>query len=110
MNFNLILILIINSLICLGVHVVTRDGMLFAFVEEAANSFLWKIHDMFWPCKPNTWSSYLLKPLFNCPPCMASVWGIAGWFYFAPDLHLIPYLLVLCGLNALISKLYYYGD
>ena len=89
------LVLVLNSLGCLGVHCLTREGMLF---EEIANIIRHYIGDF--------WS----KPLFDCPPCMASVWGISGWFYFAPDLHLIPYLLVLCGLNALISKLYYHGD
>jgi hypothetical protein len=53
---------------------------------------------------------YSAKPLFDCPPCMASVWGLLGWFYLMPGLAIVPYLLVLCGVNALISKLYYYGD
>jgi hypothetical protein len=50
------------------------------------------------------------KPLFDCPPCMASVWGLIGWFYFEPNIAMIPYLLTLCGLNALTSKMFYYGD
>jgi hypothetical protein len=89
------LVLVLNSLGCLGVHCLTREGMLF---EQAAN-FIRHYVGEFWS-----------KPLFDCPPCMASVWGLIGWLYFVTDLHLIPYLLILCGLNALTSKMYYHGD
>jgi hypothetical protein len=92
---TLFAIILLNSLICLGVHVLTRDGMLF---ENIANLVRDNISE-FW-----------CKPLFDCPPCMASVWGLLGWFYLTPSLAIVPYLLVLCGVNALISKLYYYGD
>jgi len=92
---QLFLALALNSLVCLGVHVLTRDGMLFAPIAEYIRSIV---------------GEYSAKPLFDCPPCMASVWGLLGWFYLMPSLAIVPYLLVLCGVNALISKLYYYGD
>jgi hypothetical protein len=71
------------------------------------------------PCMASVWgligwlyfvTDFWSKPLFDCPPCMASVWGLIGWLYFVTDFHLIPYLLILCGLNALTSKMFYYGD
>lgn len=92
---QLFLVLAINSLICLGVHVVTRDGMLFGHVADYIRHYI---------------GEFPSKPLFDCPPCMASVWGIIGWFYFIPDIALIPYILTLCGVNALVNKIYYYGD
>lgn len=95
LQLPLYLVLVINSLACLGVHCLTRDGMLFEPIALSIRHYIGEF-----------WS----KPLFDCPPCMASVWGIIGWFYFAPELHLIPYLLVLCGINSLMTKLYYYGD
>lgn len=85
--------IVINSLACLAIHVLTREGML---LDNVANLLRDNIKE-FW-----------CKPLFDCPPCMASVWGLLGWFYLAPNMQLIPYLLVLCGFNALVSKLYYY--
>lgn len=91
---QLFLLIVLNSLACLGIHCVTRDGMIFGTIADYIRD---AIGDM------------TCKPLFDCPPCMASIWGIAGWFYFQPELNIIPYLLVLCGVNALVSKLYYYG-
>lgn len=85
--------IVINSLVCLGIHVLTRVDMLL------------------WPLIQHTerWSDYIKKPLFDCPPCMASIWGAIGYIYFAPDINAIPYLLALCGFNALLSNLYYLG-
>ena len=98
---ELFLVLVLNSLVCLGVHVLTRDGMLFAPVADWIRNSLKGVFNI---------SEFWCKPLFDCPPCMASVWGLLGWFYLMPSLAIVPYLLVLCGVNALISKLYYYGD
>jgi|LakMenEpi03Aug12_release.lakeMendotaPanAssembly.Ray.scaffolds.fasta_scaffold27346_10 hypothetical protein len=81
--------LVLNSLVIIGVHLLTRVGMLlYPFVND-------------------DWHEYIRKPLYDCPPCMASVWGIAGWFYFAPDVNIIIYLLALCGLNGLLSAIIY---
>ena len=115
------LALVLNSLACLGVHCLTREGMLFEKLRNLIHWLLWSF--FYWICvninkkrlpffKMNAQkiANYLCKPLFDCPPCMASVWGLIGWFYFVTDLHLIPYLLILCGLNALMSKMFYYGD
>lgn len=92
---QIFLALALNSLACLGIHCVTRDGMVFGPIAEYIRALV---------------GDFSAKPLFDCPPCMASVWGFLGWFYLTPGLALLPYLLVLCGVNALISKLYYYGD
>lgn len=85
--------IVINALVCLGVHVLTREGMLLGSFAEYTRAVIGE----FW-----------CKPLFDCPPCMASVWGLIGWLYLNPAMQLIPYLLLLCGVNALINKLYYY--
>lgn len=94
-QMQLFLLLALNSLACLGIHCVTREGMIFGAVADYIRDCI---------------GEYSSKPLFDCPPCMASVWGIAGWFYSHPEIHIIPYLLILCGVNALVSKLFYYGD
>jgi hypothetical protein len=117
---QLFLVLAFNSLICLGVHAATREGMIGESIRNFIHLVLW--HLFYWICKninrkriyikmnAQGMAEFWCKPLFDCPPCMASVWGLMGWFYFAPQLALVPYILALCGVNALISKLYYYGD
>lgn len=55
---------------------------------------------------------YWSKPVISCPVCMSSVYGFIGFFvirYFF-DVHLplkqlIPFILCLCGMNTIISKL-----
>ena len=81
--------LALNSLIIMGIHVLTRHGMLLQ------------------PFVNDDWNEYIRKPLYDCPPCMSSVWGILGWLYFAPDFNIILYLLALCGLNGLLSAIFY---
>lgn len=55
---------------------------------------------------------YWSKPIINCPVCMSSFWGTIGFFsiryFFGVDLPLrqyFPFLMCLCGLNLLLSKL-----
>lgn len=46
---------------------------------------------------------YVCKPLFRCPPCMASIHGTYVWF--AVDggwWGLVPYCICLCGANAFL--------
>lgn len=52
----------------------------------------------------NTIGAFLSKPLFTCPPCMASVWGSAiFWGFWYIEFHnfdiwfYIPYILSLSG-------------
>lgn len=60
----------------------------------------------------NRWPKYITKPLFDCPICQSSFWGIIGFlairYFFGIDLpwrQLIPFVFCLCGLNTIISKL-----
>jgi len=55
---------------------------------------------------------YWMKPLFDCPICMSSVWGFIGFFSldFLFGIHhdiklLIPFIFCLCGLNTIILKM-----
>lgn len=58
---------------------------------------------------------FLSKPLFTCPPCMASVWGTLVYWLSTPvtmnNLALWPlYILMLSGLVALINSITGYGN
>jgi hypothetical protein len=50
-------------------------------------------------------SKYIQKPLWDCLPCMASIWGIVLTWSF--DVKL---LLIVCGLNVIIDKILSYGN
>ena len=77
--------LILNSVFIIGLWTVCKEGMLLGWVRDL------DIPEM------------LQKPLFLCPPCMASVWGTLGWL--VSDVSLLmwfPYVVILAGLNAII--------
>jgi len=86
---DIIFALILNSLMIFGVNALFTEGMIFA---KLRNKMLLKIKENY------------LKPLFLCPPCMSSVWGLIGWFvFYNGSIILLPfYCLSLCGLVILI--------
>lgn len=60
---------------------------------------------------------WIRKPLFDCPPCMSSFWGLAGFTFGKLNgyidfswYHLPIYIIALCGANwfvrALVEKIY----
>jgi hypothetical protein len=82
---------------------------------------IWSIHILFqedhllekagdW--MDNNWPEKVNKPLWACPICMSSVWGLIGFFAldFIFGVHhdiklLIPFIFCLCGLNTIILNL-----
>lgn len=86
--------------VCLGIwaiHTLFQEGHLF----EKAGDWM----ESHWPEKVN-------KPLWMCPICQSSIWGLIGFFairyFFGVDLplkQLIPFIFCLCGMNTLLSKL-----
>lgn len=83
--------LIIVSLITWGIYCSFSDGYIFGNVGGylIKNLGLW-----------------LCKPLFACPPCMASVYG--GMFaviYYDFKWQVIVFIVCLCGLNFIIKSI-----
>lgn len=66
------------------------DGCIFFFEKIKASETLMKGKRL---------SRYIQKPLWDCLPCMASVWTIFLTWSF--DIRLI---LIVCGINILIDK------
>jgi len=58
---NYVEISFVLSLLCLSIFVITREGMAFNIVRNWFNSIIT--------------NKSARKPFFECPPCMASVWG-----------------------------------
>lgn len=88
---DFLLLLILTSLWCFGVKTLFSEG----FLLERVGDWAWGK------------SEFLSKPLFQCPPCMASVHGGLAYifFYDGPYGMSIFFLICLCGLNYLITQI-----
>jgi len=79
------------SLICVGIHVCFLDGMVFEClrIEKYLHSKL----------------QWFVKPLYDCLPCMASVWTcIILWKID------IKAMLIVCGINAILAGVLQFFD
>ena len=83
-------LILIMALVAQGAYAAQQDGMILHFLAK-----VWE----FFP----TW---LHKPLFTCPVCMVSLWGIPAIFYvshfsgYVIDPRMLPvYLLSAAGIN-----------
>ena len=86
---DFLLRLFIGCLIIVGIWNAFKPGMVMGW--------LGKIWDRRLP-------EGLNKPIWSCPPCMASVHGTWIWFLFGGDLTFWPaFVLALSGLNRLVS-------
>ena len=92
----MILTFLINSLIIFGIFAVTEEKSLLGFVQMWGTKYnLYGQHSKFWS-----------KPLFNCPPCMASVWGTLGFAYTGIGWqYWIVWVVSLAGFNYIVNKL-----
>jgi len=95
---NILLLLIINALFIIGLYKVVDGGMLLDFVGDwIRGKTLYQ--------QGKKWRKVISKPLIDCPPCMASVWGTV--FYIASngfDLFWPVYLICLAGLVTLLMR------
>lgn len=86
---NFLLRLLIGCLICIGIWN--------AFKPEMILGWLGRIWDRRLPDTLN-------KPIWSCPPCMASIHGTWFWFFAGGDLtYWLPFVLALSGLNRIVS-------
>lgn len=47
---------------------------------------------------------FIQKPLYDCPPCMSSIWGTTIWFASGGDfIFWVPFCLALCGLLKILA-------
>ena len=87
----MISILFIHAFAVMGIYGLLSDGMLFGWL---GNYLRYHLGDF--------WS----KPICDCPPCMASVYGIpVGVYYFGASLHMIGYVLALSGLLYVFARI-----
>lgn len=118
---DLFLLLVINSLICVGLYKSWQFEIYKSWQFEIKSksidndgNYVYEIDDntkgIFW------WYKYyfldkipyrLSKPFGNCLTCMASVWGVIPFFYhygFTYWVFYPIYVLALAGLNSIFDK------
>lgn len=86
---HILLLLPLASLICIGIWNAFGPGMILGWLG-------------------NVWEKRLPdainKPLWSCPPCMASVHGTWIWMLFGGGLGMwLPFVLALSGLNRIVA-------
>jgi len=87
----MISILFIHAFAIMGIYGLLSEGMLFGWLGDFVRYHLGEF-----------WS----KPICNCPPCMASVYGIpVGVYYFDVSIQLIGYVLALSGLLYVFARI-----
>jgi len=102
-------IALVMTLCTLSVYNLTREGQLFYPLRQAFDFLLNKIAmSIYGDCnqvKRIRFSLYISKPLFNCPPCMASVWGsIFYWSIFGQD---VKTWIVCVLISSILNKIIY---
>jgi len=93
---------ILTVLSIYGIHASTRPGMILSWVRSIFDSVFLKV------TKSESITMILLKPLFDCTPCMASIYGTAIHLLLwpqAPMFVLIIWVFSLSGFNYILNKL-----
>lgn len=84
-----------------------------------ASAFIWGLHGILNPddnlignglgaLLERTLGTTICKPLFLCPPCMSSVWGLVfGISYFGLELKVLLFVICLLGINYAVKKIIY---
>lgn len=81
------------SLFCTGLHIIMNfDEMLLVPVANFLSTHL---------------AEWICKPLFECLPCMASVWSVVLWLVWKGSLSftVLFVMFVVCGMNGIVSSI-----
>lgn len=94
--------ILLTSLWCLGFYKAFDDNMVFSFIRKYLISYRWSSPEF----KPK-YVHWIWKPIFDCPPCMASLHGFIAFFIFygTIDFRVIPFIFCVSGLNWLLSSI-----
>ena len=97
----MILQFIITVLITYGVKASTGSGMILEFIPITIIKYLTRY------LKDETVFK-IIKPLTDCTPCMASVYGTISFLLYFPDQSIINWVIwvfALSGFNYLLNKI-----
>lgn len=109
---NLVILLVINAFVVYGFYAITEYRLCnindlqnkpIKKVDRDNSNILWFIAYFGDKILPY----WITKPLYNCPICMSSIWGLWYWAYYPPEENQIKfwifYTLALAGMNWLIG-------
>lgn len=104
--------ILIISLFCNGIYIVTRYGMILFFIRDfyarLANGVIKSDDEVSWMLCHKPVLRFFYKPLFGCLPCMASIWGTVGYFCLGNLLSFeypVIIIAVAC-MNKIVSHFY----
>jgi len=87
---DFLLRLIIAHLVCVGVWNAFGNGQILGWLGDILDRRL-----------PVPFQ----KPLYTCPPCLASTYGTIMWFLLGGDVILwIPFIIALSGFNRIVAS------
>lgn len=101
--FCMLQLVIIISLAITGIHIAFQDGNVLMLPR------IW-IANVLDRSLGKKWSRIVQKPMWDCMPCMASVWGFPFAVYFIGDWRVLPAVLAVSGLNTVIERTIYVSD
>lgn len=83
------------SMVICGLYMSAQEGMILNFVKRFFNKT--KV------------LSEIGMPVILCPTCMASVWGLTGYWlmYKTIDIYVIPSILSIAYINTVLIAIYY---
>ena len=109
---NLLFLLVVNAFVVYGVYAVTEyclctvkdiEGKPIKKIDRENSNILWFMAyygDKLLPY-------WITKPLYNCPVCMSSIWGLWYWLFHPQEVtqikYWIFYTLALAGVCWLIG-------
>lgn len=86
--------ILIGSLCVMGLYAAMGEGMILEWLQK----FLERISD-------NSTLRPLRPALYECPICMASIWGTVFWLILGAPIFWILYVFAVAGLNYVIVNL-----
>lgn len=94
----------VNTLLIFGVFFATREGQVFGFVEVTYRRIIIEI-EMLEYYGLSFFVQWMAKPLFMCPPCMGSFWGLSwALLYDHSFSEGMVHIIAVCGLNYVLFK------
>jgi len=109
---EILILLILNSLYCIGLHAATRWLEYPEHIQELEeHDSKWVTRKLLWPLSyyTRTWPDLIRDPLTECLTCMASIHGgyvfvLASVFWGITPYLVIPYIIALAGLNTILGS------
>ena len=108
------------SLICVAVHALFWEGMIFFPIGKILQDIIWLIAGviclLFYPTatvydRALRISAKLIKPLFDCLICMSSFWTLligCNYYHMSSFWTLLITTLMVCAFNTIFDSLIYY--